>query len=255
MSDGGNDVVEERRKKRGDEESPRLNIRRYDNFSRQNPCSFLSRSPALASTNQISCCFFLYADLLRIVRQSSGTIAPHSNHCKVFRDNQKAPITPHIDITNAPSLGHLTHTCSSPRGNPPATNYPLLQLYISLYTRRDATFVFLSSFLLCHAISFSLPLIQYMLSLPNIPFIQRTSSPDIGTPPPLLSTPTLYKSAITAPTTPNNPTPTFTLPAAFFPVVLAALPAPELVVLGVPLPDVELALVFVPLALVVVIVL
>jgi hypothetical protein len=72
---------------------------------------------------------------------------------------------------------------------------------------------------------------------------------------PLLSTPTLYKSAITAPTTPNNPTPTFTLPAAFFPVVLAALPAPELVVLGVPLPDVELALVFVPLALVVVIVL
>ena len=94
-----------------------------------------------------------------------------------------------------------------------------------------------------------------MLSLPNIPFIQRTSSPDIGTPPPLLSTPTLYKSAITAPTTPNNPTPTFTLPAAFFPVVLAALPAPELVVLGVPLPDVELALVFVPLALVVVIVL
>jgi hypothetical protein len=64
-----------------------------------------------------------------------------------------------------------------------------------------------------------------------------------------------YKSAITAPTTPNKPTPTFTLPAAFFPVVLAAVPAPELVVLGVPLPDVELALVFVPLALVVVIVL
>jgi len=153
MSDGGNDVVEERRKKRGDEESPRLNIRRYDNFSRQNPCSFLSRSPALASTNQISCCFFLYADLLRIVRQSSGTIAPHSNHCKVFRDNQKAPITPHIDITNAPSLGHLTHTCSSPRGKPPATNYPLLQL-ISLYIRRDATFIFL---LPCFAMQFFSP--------------------------------------------------------------------------------------------------
>jgi hypothetical protein len=92
-------------------------------------------------------------------------------------------------------------------------------------------------------------------SLPNIPFMQSISSPNIGTLSPLLSTPTLYKSAITAPTTPNNPTPTFTLPAAFFPVVLAALPAPELVVLGVPLPDVELALVFVPLALVVVIVL
>jgi hypothetical protein len=95
--------------------------------------------------------------------------------------------------------------------------------------------------------NFSPLLIQYMLSLPNIPFMQRISSPDTYT--------HLYKSAITAPTTPNNPTPTFTLPAAFFPVVLAALPAPELVVLGVPLPDVELAVVFVPLALVVVIVL
>jgi hypothetical protein len=169
MSNGGNDVVEERRKNR---ETRKARVSRSEGTTSFTPKSrfFPFAIFALASTNQFSCCFFLYAALLRIVRQSSGTIAPHSNHCKVFRDNQKAPITSQIGTTKDLPLD-ISHTCSPPRGNPPATNHPLLTTYISLYIRRDATFVFLSSFLLCHAVSIQSPLIQHMLSLPNIPFI------------------------------------------------------------------------------------
>jgi hypothetical protein len=61
---------------------------------------------------------------------------------------------------------------------------------------------------------------------------------------PSSSPPPLYKSAITAPTTPNIPTPTFTLPAALFPVTDVALAPPIPVPLGVELPvAVELPLV------------
>jgi hypothetical protein len=63
-----------------------------------------------------------------------------------------------------------------------------------------------------------------------------TSSLSIYTP--------LYTSAITAPTTPNIPTPTFTLPAALFPVTDVALALPVPVPPGVELPvAVELPLV------------
>jgi hypothetical protein len=140
-------------------------------------------------------------------------------------------------MTKAPSLGYLTDLLPTSR----KTTCDKLSITsnISPYIRQDATFVFLSSFLPCHAI-FS-PSLTYKISSPSpkYPLFTHFFSVYMYTP---------YKSAITAPTTPNNPTPTFTLPAAFFPVVLAAVPAPELVLLGVPLP-VALALVFVPLAL------
>jgi hypothetical protein len=61
---------------------------------------------------------------------------------------------------------------------------------------------------------------------------------------PSSSPPPLYNSAITAPTTPNIPTPTFTLPVALFPVIDVALAPPVPVPLGVELPvAVELPLV------------
>jgi hypothetical protein len=53
----------------------------------------------------------------------------------------------------------------------------------------------------------------------------------------------IYNNAITAPTTPNNPTPTFTVPAALFPLAVAAAALPLLVA-------VELADVFDPVTVV-----
>jgi hypothetical protein len=88
----------------------------------------------------------------------------------------------------------------------------------------------------------------YISSLCNTPspcqaiFLPITSSSQYTHPSP--SPLPLYKSAITAPTTPNIPTPTFTLPAALFPVADVALALPVLVPLGVELPvAVELPLV------------
>lgn len=63
----------------------------------------------------------------------------------------------------------------------------------------------------------------------------------------------IYNNAITAPTTPNNPTPTFTVPAALFPLVVAPAALPLLVPVPVELADV--LVVFAPLALPVLVVL
>jgi hypothetical protein len=100
------------------------------------------------------------------------------------------------------------------------TNYPLLSNYF-----------YISS--LCNT-----PSHFQVISLPITSSSQYTH--------PSSSPPPLYKSAITAPTTPNIPTPTFTLPAALFPVADVALALPVLVPLGVELPvAVELPLVLV----------
>jgi hypothetical protein len=57
----------------------------------------------------------------------------------------------------------------------------------------------------------------------------------------------IYNNAITAPTTPNSPTPTFTVPAALFPLAVAPAALPLLVPVPVELADVLVVLA--PLAL------
>lgn len=221
-------MVEQRRENKEKEENPRLNIGRHDEVHVH---SFLNPSH-LHPQIEVPSASSAYTALLRIVRQSSGTIKNLRSHLN-------------IDITKAPFLGHLSHNLLSTSRKATCDKLSITSnLSPYIYAEMPHSSSFLPSFL---AMQFPLlPLLHTIYRLPPkyTPY-SHISSPDIYT--------QLYKSAITAPTTPNNPTPTFTLPAAFFPVVLAAVPAPELVLLGLPLP-VALALVFVPLALALVVV-
>jgi hypothetical protein len=99
-------------------------------------------------------------------------------------------------------------------------NYPLLSYYFYISSLCNTPSP-------CKAIS--LPITS------SSQYIHSSSSP-----------PPLYKSAITAPTRPNIPTPTFTLPAALFPVADVAVAPPVPVPLGVELPVTVSLVVFAP---------
>jgi hypothetical protein len=154
-------------KSRGDEESPRLKIGRHDKLHAEIPVLSFRKSshllPQIKFPAASSCtlpCFVLYASLLgpslltRIIAKSSGTIQKFRSH-RTFTSPRRLSLdishrlAPHLEENH---LRQIIHYCN-------------LSPYIHAEMQHS------SSSLLCHAISISTPLIQYMLSLPNIPFI------------------------------------------------------------------------------------
>jgi hypothetical protein len=137
------------------------------------------------------------------------------------------PVQTHIAVLPSLLAFDLLHTCFPHLEEGHALENHLIN--IKLFIRSNAT--------------------HSLYPIYHICFMQSPPVHHIVTPPDA----SIYNNAITAPTTPNNPTPTFTVPAALFPLVVAPAALPLLVPVPVELADV--LVVFAPLALPVLVVL